>query len=289
MRRQLHNLDGIQTGDILVMSGSLPVQQMIKLITASKWNHVGIAVWVSETSNTVLTDASGIALNNQDRARLMCFESNNDPVYDLLSGQVKDGVRLIPIEHNIQYQERIDVVHLNAERTPDFLERFYTFMLAKSHLSYEPSLFKLLTATLRFVIDTRKSSVFCSELVAEYLFYMNILSSAYEDQFPASTYLPKDFAEPAIPSERVPAAILALDPYPIQSNIMYNIDNTPSLMIFYGVAFLVLVYGIFLYCKMNGLLSKRTADGIQKTDSDGIIPNSSESNVLSSNAERIKP
>ncbi len=75
----------VRTGDLLLFSGSGFLSSGIKFFTASRWNHVGMAVWCE------LTDYHG-----RVTVDMFCFEAGSQPFTDLITRKYVDkGVRLV--------------------------------------------------------------------------------------------------------------------------------------------------------------------------------------------------
>lgn len=245
-RLRWKNLYRVRTGDILLFSGWESVQSMIKLATGAKWNHVGIAVWLDFSRTNTLSDAPTIVQAYSETASLYVYESNNDFQLDFILNTTKDGVRLAPIGIYDHTQERIAVRRLKFTRTPQFYADFWQFMVKNVYRSYESSTLSLFGSTIRHSIQDRSSTVFCSELVAEYLYEFNILDEEHEEEHDPITFLPKDFAEEH-PNELVPRTIF--DDENSQVDIVLYPENAFSILPFLIVGFILAAYAIyFLWC-----------------------------------------
>lgn len=123
---------------------------------------------------------------------------------DVVSGEVKNGVELIPLRHKILsgWEDRVAVRKLTGiddQKREKMNEDLMKFMREVQGRAYEKNLLDLVRSAFDFKEDDffgfmrnsteDLSSIFCSELVAAAYKRMNL----YGDEKPSSEYTPNDF------------------------------------------------------------------------------------------------
>lgn len=168
----------IQTGDLILFSGNGPIAFGIKLITRSKWSHVGMAFKMPEYDFVAIWESTSL--------------SN---IHDIESGMHVNGVQMSPLRDRIRnYNGDIAIRHL-SDFTCD-LDKLKRFRSSVRGRPYEKDLFELFSAALPYPFsnnDEDISSLFCSELVAETYQTLGLL----DEQKPSNEYTPSDFAQDA--------------------------------------------------------------------------------------------
>jgi hypothetical protein len=191
--------DQIQTGDLLLFSNNSHVGVGIQLSTLSPWVHVGIAVWVSineqfelfPNQNGVLRKRVGRSKESQ--AQLYCFETNNNMLYDRLSGRYDDGGRLVLLENLAPKYSQIAWRPVKIDRTQEFYQRLWAFIETYSGTPYHRSKFRMVLSALDLHLDEFEpggNDVFCSQLVARYFQHFGLLRK----DIPAYRFLPRHYA-----------------------------------------------------------------------------------------------
>jgi hypothetical protein len=194
------SLRGVQTGDILYFSTSSNVARGIQLATGSVWNHVSIAVWLETNQNFAIHGEESLPLpsipskGGRGKLELYCFETNNNAHVDHLTGRYTSGARLVALNHLISSSNRIAWRSVPIERDGVFLKFLWEFISKRLYYKYPDATWKLLAPlvgaeNLKRLPDltsflTSKDSTgtetveeaFCSQLVAEYLQELNLLS-----------------------------------------------------------------------------------------------------------------
>jgi hypothetical protein len=174
----------IRTADIVLFSGKGGISHGIKLITNSKWSHVGMALRLPEWDALLLwesTTLSGLA--------------------DVIDGKAKRGVQLVLMRDRLRtYDGEVSVRHLvgaNVDRKPDLKKKLMEFRRSVRNRPYEKSRLELIRAAYEGPFGRNEedlSSLFCSELVAEAYQQMGLLPGP-PDGPPSNEYTPRDFSE----------------------------------------------------------------------------------------------
>lgn len=144
----------IDTGDIILCSGTGRISNGIKAGTFSKWSHVAVAVYVPQ-SDIVLAYQS-TTLNK---------------IKDWTDDSLKQGVQINLLSDMVStYPGEIAVRHLDVHRTPKMLSDLANFRLEMKDRPYEKSKLELIKSAYDGPGGHNEedlSSMFCSELVAE--------------------------------------------------------------------------------------------------------------------------
>jgi hypothetical protein len=120
---------------------------------------------------------------------------------DLETGQMRNGVRLVPLEPALTaYVGNVAVRRLDVKRTKQRLADFAAFRLAMRGVPFEKRKVELFRANLGRNRAEDLSSVFCSELAAKAFMIMGLL----DGDRPCNDYVPKDFT-----SDRDPPLLTA--------------------------------------------------------------------------------
>ena len=174
----------IRTADIVLFSGKGGISHGIKLITGSKWSHVGMALRLPEWDALLLwesTTLSGLA--------------------DVIDGRAKRGVQLVVMRDRLRaYDGEVSVRHLlgtNVDQKPELKRKLMRFRRSVRNRPYEKSKLELIKAAYEGPFGHNEedlSSLFCSELVAEAYQQMGLLPGP-PDGPPSNEYTPRDFSE----------------------------------------------------------------------------------------------
>ena len=166
-----------KTGDVLLFDGKGLVSGLVKFAQLSDWSHVGMVV------------------KSHEMDMLLCWESTTlSKIKDVDAGIVKSGVMIVPLSmHMAKYDGRIAVRQLRTALVDTQRRILMQMRREVRDVPYEQNLFELLKSTYDgpFGKNTADlSSIFCSELIAEYFIRIKLLT----DELPANEYTPKDFA-----------------------------------------------------------------------------------------------
>jgi hypothetical protein len=148
-------------------------------VTRSKYSHVGL-VWRSRADDLVLV-----------------LESTTlSTAPDLSSGRFRAGVQLSLLSQRLgSYEGEIYLRRFMEIVDQDRLELASRFRREFYGRPYEKSQLDLLGAAFGWGGEEDLSSVFCSELVAEFYQRWGVLDSTP----PSDNYSPADFARPEVP------------------------------------------------------------------------------------------
>lgn len=145
----------VRTGDLLLFSGSGFLSSGIKFFTASRWNHVGMAVWCE------LQDYNG-----KTTIDLFCFEAGSQPFTDLITRKYVDkGVRLVRFSDIAGMYDLVYHRGLTVHRDKYWATRFEEFILRYKGVPFMKSYVRLACCYL-FSAAEVKGEVTCSMLTA---------------------------------------------------------------------------------------------------------------------------
>lgn len=169
----------LKTGDLVLFSGEGLVSTGIKVSTFSKWSHVGMVFEIPEHDLIMLWESTTMS-----------------KMKDFDSGEVLKGVQLVPLSERIKvFNGDIGIRCLKNKLTKHQLQRVSQLRHEFKGRPYEQNKIELILAALPGHIDEDLSSLFCSELIAEVLQEIILLS----DGRPSNDYNPGDFDEGKTP------------------------------------------------------------------------------------------
>lgn len=165
----------LDTMDILLFTAKGPISNFVKLVTWSKWSHVGSVLKI--------------------RGSLYCWESTTLNMSKSISG-TKKGVQLTPLRKRImEYDGDVAFRRLDIKRDIYFLKKISDFKKKMDDVEYEENYWELFKSTFdigKFSKNRENlNRVFCSELTAEALQRGGIIGS----NKPSNEYTPADFAK----------------------------------------------------------------------------------------------
>lgn len=170
--------DQLDTGDLVLFSGTARFSRVIKRLSHSHWSHVALVV------------------RKPGGPPLLWEATLDDDFPDIASGEMASGVKLYDLEAWIlHYAGETAIRRLNVERSDAMRQALLEFYLEVRGRPYESSKLELLRAVNDGPIGTDSKaadldSFFCSELVAEAYQRMKLLGKR-----PASNeYTPHDFS-----------------------------------------------------------------------------------------------
>lgn len=240
----------IKTGDLLLFSGIKHYSVNLQIALCSKYNHIGIALWIRTNEKYSMLDYENGQINlnefidNDSPSDLFVFESSEGSSYDLLTQKNKFGCRLVRLKDIIKYYDEISVRHINIERGPIFYERLNKLLEDYKNVDYDTSPFNLVLAPLGISVQENNKETFCSELVATYLYRIGLLPIIQEAKYPARYFLPKDFSEK---SEKIPNNTFIGE---LETFYLYKYDFLTRYGI-YIIMFLLLIFLIFIRLSMH--------------------------------------
>jgi hypothetical protein len=171
--------DSLDTGDILLYSGTGPFSRLIQAGTLSKWSHCAMVVRASDVDLLLVYQSTTI-----------------DKVKDWTDGELKNGVQINLLSESLKYYKGDVAVRrlVDFERTPEALARLNKLRQEFKNRPYEESKLELVKAAYDGAFGENTpdvSSLFCSELVAECL---KALSGSVFGTNNSNEYTPEDFA-----------------------------------------------------------------------------------------------
>lgn len=147
--------EAIRTGDLLLFSASGFLSSIIKFFSASKWNHVGMAVWCE------LQDYKG-----KTTIDLFCFEAGSQPFTDLITRKYVDqGVRLVRFSDIAGMYDLVYHRGLTVHRDRHWARKFEDFMMRWKGIPFMRSYVTLAYCYLLTPVKVEKE-VTCSFLTA---------------------------------------------------------------------------------------------------------------------------
>lgn len=171
----------IDTGDLVLFSGKGGESTVVRILSNSRWSHIGMAVRVAESDDVLLWESAP----SEDLAELAHIHAPG-------------GVRLIPMRERLRhYVGHVAVRHLHVHRHAEMLSSLHAFREEIAGRPYEQDRWELFKAPYDgpFGGNSKEelSSVFCSELVAAAYQRMGLLPP----DPPSNEYIPADFASEA--------------------------------------------------------------------------------------------
>ncbi len=167
--------DQLKTGDIVLFSGSGVVSNVIKWFTKSDWSHVGMVI------------------RSDEHDMLLLWESTTLSKIKTVNGVERQGVAIRPLSEVINgYDGKVAVRKLIHKLTTDDIKILAKFREEVKGRPYEESKLELFKSAYDWIggaNDEDLSSIFCSELIAE--FYQRI--GIIESYTSSNEYTPADF------------------------------------------------------------------------------------------------
>lgn len=175
--------NNIKTGDIILFSGKGGISHGIKLVTNSKWSHVGMVLRLPDSKAVFLWEST--TLSN---------------LKDAIDGVAKRGVQLVLLSDRLRtYSGEVSVRHLeNHEISNDEYMKLMRLREEVRNRPYEEDKIELIKAAYDGPFGRNEedlSSLFCSELVAEAYQRVGLLRDENHGGLPSNEYTPKDFSD----------------------------------------------------------------------------------------------
>jgi hypothetical protein len=172
----------IKTGDIVLFSGKGGISHGIKLVTNSKWSHVGMVLRLPDSKAVFLWEST--TLSN---------------LKDAIDGKTKKGVQLVLLSERLRsYGGEVNVRHLeNYQVTRKEYMKLMGLREQARNRPYEKDRLELIKAAYDGPLGHNEedlSSLFCSELVAEAYQRLGLLREP-PNGLPSNEYTPKDFSD----------------------------------------------------------------------------------------------
>lgn len=166
--------DQLQTGDVVLFSGRGFFSWLIQVFTNSNWSHVGMVVKLPEYDTVLLFESTTLSKTK-----------------GFFTGKTKEGVQLVSLSSRIKdYNGKVAIRHIYD--TSDVTSEFVKFREEVNDREYEKNKFQLFKSAYDGWFGRNKtdlSSIFCSELVAEFWQRIKRISACV----PSNEYTPDSF------------------------------------------------------------------------------------------------
>ncbi len=169
----------LETGDLVFFSGTGLVSEAIKMGTGSEWSHVGMCIKIDILDLVLLWESTTLS-----------------DVEDMMTNKMVKGVQIVPLSKRLEkYDGYYGFRRLGIPaKYSDYKKVLKQLRRELDGKPYEESELQLVRSAFefsdRFSCAPDLSSVFCSELVAEYLKRLGVLPK----NKPSLTYSPADLA-----------------------------------------------------------------------------------------------
>ncbi len=164
----------LKTGDIVLFSGSGFVSSMIKWFTGSKYSHVGLVIVDPKWDQVLL------------------WESTTLSKVKTIRGNVTQGVAIRPLSDRVDEYDEVAIIQ-RIEPLREAQEKVLIELRKEfKGKDYEHDKIELFKSAYDFIGGHNEedlSSIFCSELVAEFLQRIDDLSEEYS----SNEFTPEDF------------------------------------------------------------------------------------------------
>ncbi len=169
--------DDLRTADIVLFSGVGFVSNVIKLITNSKWTHVGMIIKLINPDIILLWQSTSLS-------KIKDFETK----------EIKKGVQLVCLSEVVKdYTGEIAIRHLDGAANGSMLFDLMLFRDEIKRRPYEQNAIELFKSAYDGLLGNNiedLKSLFCSELIAEA--YQRLL--LLPENIPSNEYTPADFS-----------------------------------------------------------------------------------------------
>jgi hypothetical protein len=172
----------LKTGDVVLFSGKGGISHGIKLVTNSKWSHVGMVLRLPDSKAVFLWESTTLS-----------------DLRDAIDKKTKKGVQLVLLSDRLRtYDGEVKVRHLRNYQVGK--REYMKLMELREQVRnrpYEKDKLELIKAAYDGPLGHNEedlSSLFCSELVAEAYQRMGLLKEPPKG-LPSNEYTPKDFSE----------------------------------------------------------------------------------------------
>lgn len=166
--------DNLKTGDIVGFDGKGLIGAGIKFFSRGKYSHIGIVVRKEDMK---------LNIENYRKGAVLLLESTTlGNTKDILKNKHVTGVQLVYLSDKIEnYKGSVYIKPVRLKRDIDFIANLNAFILKHIHKPYERSFMELLLCCVSFINPKENlKSLFCSELVAEFLQMVNIIPSVFK-------------------------------------------------------------------------------------------------------------
>lgn len=205
--------NSLNTGDLVLFSGSGFYSNVVKFSTCSNWSHIGVIIRCRHRNNSEGKKSTLYLLHSS--LQVMKY-----PCIDIISGQEKSGPQLnrlidvirtydcpIYIKKLTRYDPQTNEIIKKVIDPCDQLscinqKNINEWIESVSNGTYESDLSELIRSVIKspFCYNTQSSKLgeFCSELVAEYYLETGLLNTSIS----ANKFTPQDFDKENLMLER---------------------------------------------------------------------------------------
>lgn len=170
-------LDTLKTGDIVLFSGRCWVSYLIRILTLSKWSHIGM-----------------IVIDKRYPEPLIYESSNDDSMVGLDLGKRNKGVKISFYNERVKnYKGDVAVRKLQGVKfNEQHLNKLTALRMELVGRPYEKSLKEMFLSLFKWTDKTYTGllSIFCSELIAKAYVVLELLP----DTTVLNNYVPKGFS-----------------------------------------------------------------------------------------------
>lgn len=190
------------SGDLTLFAGTHPHHARQRLVTGSRWSHVGIVVQ-----------------NDASSGETCLLESTMIPTCpDIRTGELEHGVQLSPLFKRLDsFQGDVAIRKMNPELSQQKIQLLAGFIEQTHGLPFNLNKWVGVRSRHRRNRMSTGTSFFCSELVAAALQYIGVISLPPLGRF-ASNFIPSDFA-----SDNALADLPLVDPYKFEKEVVLKI------------------------------------------------------------------
>jgi hypothetical protein len=169
----------LNTGDVVLFAGKGFVSGIVKFFSRSKWSHVGIIVKSNDLNMVLIWESTGLS-----------------KVKDMDTGEIRIGVQTVTLSDRLdEYKGEVWVRQYDGRVTKKMIGILAEFRRESKGKPYEKNYWQLAKSLLDFSwLRPNKrdvSSLFCSELVAESLQRMGLMTN----DLPSNEFTPRDFED----------------------------------------------------------------------------------------------
>jgi hypothetical protein len=234
----------LRTGDILLFSGSSFMSSTIKLVTSSKWNHVGMACWCELTY-----------YDGKTTIDLFSFEMGSQKFTDLMTKQpTAMGTRIVRLGDIASMYDIISVRRLNRKNRystnvpvdgDEWAAKFEKYARKWSQVPYIG--FNSLVKTYLFRSESPIGQTTCTHVATKMMDYMGVYPLDFD---PAQVY-PEDFTKAAL--------VFPKDIFDGPDTIVYRDSGKINARLIFLISVIIIIIIVFfaLYLKSLGSRSAR--------------------------------
>lgn len=154
--RDNDRISKIKTGDVILCSSNTRTASLLRLFTGSLWNHVGIAIRLTEQKKISLTE----------EGKLYILEINTMERYDVLTNKHMKGMTLSDFEWVQGRYNQIGVRRMkDSLRVPELVQNIETFIAKYHGYEFAKGILPFIGVWMELPLagETRGPTMFCTE------------------------------------------------------------------------------------------------------------------------------